>query len=626
MFVSIKTKIILPAVLLVTLASTGVAFNSYITAVSAIKQEIEKTTNLASRALADNIELWLNGFKGELSNLTAQPATQKALGDGFLAASGRKNANQIYANIAANQEAYRFIGLATPSGEFVSQSSNNEAFQYLVSRPEFKQALTTNSIINVHVNQRSSESLFFLPVEVDNQVVGVLLASIDMAVFAKRYFKVDSIGKNVIVSLVDKQYEPLISNTALEFQQDLSSLQSKTTAQSSIQINNDNYVYGVNFNNQGDLGALVAIDEQEVFAGIKASRNTALLLVLVVIILSTAILHFIVLSITKPITIVEGMFKELSSGRGDLSKKLRVDSNDEISLLAKHFNTFMETLRVLVSACQSSCHSITESRKKLVKESEASLKINNQQLAKTELVASAATELSASSQEVVNTSETGLKSVTEISNKIAHGLLTIDQQVSHVKALSNYLNKGQDQTDKLFSVIGNIGQVTQIINTIAEQTNLLALNAAIEAARAGDQGRGFAVVADEVRSLAQKTQNSVSEIHNTVTEIKNQASDVQSNFSSSLVKVNETVELTDKAKRVFDEIEAQLSEIQRSNTQILEAANQQFSVAESLNVQIVDIAGLSNEATKSVAKTKEEVEMQNQAIDALDRQISQFKL
>jgi methyl-accepting chemotaxis protein len=432
----------------------------------------------------------------------------------------------------------------------------------------------------------------------------------------------------VIVSLVNKAFEPLISNTEADINQDILVLKEKQnqTENKRIAINNQNYVYGINFNAQNDLGALVAIDEDEVFAGIKASRTTAFVLVLVVIILSALILHFIILSIVKPITIVEGMFKELSSGRGDLSKKLSIDSHDEISILAKHFNTFIDTLRLLVQACQNSCHAITESRKKLVNESEASLKINNQQLDKTELVASAATQLSASSQEVVTTSETGLNSVTEISNKIAQGLLTIDQQVTHVKALSNYLNKGQEQTDKLLSVIGNIGQVTDIINTIAEQTNLLALNAAIEAARAGDQGRGFAVVADEVRNLAQKTQNSVSEIHTTVTEIKNQANDVQSNFSSSLHKANETVELTDKAKRVFDEIESQLTAIQRSNTQILEAANQQFSVAENLNVQIVDIAGLSNEATKSVAKTKEEVELQNQAIDALNQQISQFKL
>jgi methyl-accepting chemotaxis protein len=626
MFVSIKTKIILPAIILVALAATVAAMNTYLSAVASLKQEIVKTTHMTSRALAENLELWLNGFSGELTNLSAQPSTQKALGQGFLAASGRKNASQIYATVTDNQQAYIFIGLADISGEFVSHSGANDQFGHLVANKLFRSALSSNTLLTAREKDQPSQMLFFLPVQVENATAGVLIAVIDMKVFAERYFNTDGLGRNVIVSLINKDYQSLISNVDKQLSSEMSSIKGTQDPGQLIQINNSNYVYGVNFNPSGELGAFVGIDEEEVFAGIRAARNTAFLMVLVLIILSAAILHVIIRSIVRPISIVESMFKELSSGRGDLTKKLKVESNDEISLLAKHFNTFMETLRVLVSSCQSSCHAITESRKKLVKESEASLKINNQQLDKTELVASAATELSASSQEVVSTSETGLNSVTEIANKISQGLQTIDQQVSQVHALSNYLNTGRDQTDKLIAVIGNIGQVTDIINTIAEQTNLLALNAAIEAARAGDQGRGFAVVADEVRSLAQKTQHSVSEIHATVTDIKNQANDVQSNFSSSLSKANDTVELTDKAKRVFDEIKSQLTEIQRSNTQILEAANQQFSVAENLNVQIVDIASLSNEATQSVAKTREEVEQQNQAIDALNQQIKQFKL
>jgi methyl-accepting chemotaxis protein len=385
-------------------------------------------------------------------------------------------------------------------------------------------------------------------------------------------------------------------------------------------------VSGISFDAQTGLGTLIALSEEEVLSDLRSARNAAIVLVLIVIVLSVIVLHFIVLSIVKPIGIVEGIFKELSSGQGDLSKRLEIDSNDEISLLARHFNGFISTLRRLVESSQESCQSITASRDKLVSESEDALNINNQQLAKTELVASAVTQLSASSLQVVRTSENGLNSVTEISNRITQGLSIIDLQVNHVKELSNYLNTGQDQTDKLLSVIGNIGQVTEIINTIAEQTNLLALNAAIEAARAGEQGRGFAVVADEVRNLAQKTQNSVGEIHSTITEIERHACDVQTNFVSSLNKANETVELTEKAKSIFDEIESQLTHIQQSNTQILDAANQQSSVTESINGQICQIAELSHEAAERVAKTKQEVETQNEAIDILNEQINQFRL
>lgn len=93
--------------------------------------------------------------------------------------------------------------------------------------------------------------------------------------------------------------------------------------------------------------------------------------------------------------------------------------------------------------------------------------------------------------------------------------------------LSDYQSARNKQTaddsarvGEVFTRVGGLKGMTQVIRVIAKQTNLLALNAAIEAARAGEAGRGFSVVADEVRKLSLQTEAATSEIDQFVEQLE----------------------------------------------------------------------------------------------------------
>ncbi|UKV13584.1 methyl-accepting chemotaxis protein [Thalassospiraceae bacterium SW-3-3] len=116
-----------------------------------------------------------------------------------------------------------------------------------------------------------------------------------------------------------------------------------------------------------------------------------------------------------------------------------------------------------------------------------------------QLVATAATELAASINEISG-------QVSETSNMAQSATERARHTNENIQGLNDAALK--------------IGEVIGLISDIAGQTNLLALNATIEAARAGDAGKGFAVVASEVKNLANQTAKATDEITSQITGIQ----------------------------------------------------------------------------------------------------------
>lgn len=90
--------------------------------------------------------------------------------------------------------------------------------------------------------------------------------------------------------------------------------------------------------------------------------------------------------------------------------------------------------------------------------------------------------------------------------RLLNELQTINGEVSESMRIT------VDVAKKLSDAVSEIGVTLNLIHEISSSTNLLALNASIEAARAGEAGKGFAVVASEVGSLANSTQDSLTEV------------------------------------------------------------------------------------------------------------------
>ncbi|RRV09630.1 methyl-accepting chemotaxis protein [Pseudomonas sp. v388] len=203
---------------------------------------------------------------------------------------------------------------------------------------------------------------------------------------------------------------------------------------------------------------------------------------------------------------------DLAAGEGDLTKRVRLDSRDEIGDMAAAVNRFVDKLQPIVReagevAQRTGVEIGVMSERNAGADAAAELQ-------RDEVAASlkALEQMADEAQSESHAMQAALQQVIDIRQATDENTRTSNQVGKLIEALAGQVESGAQVIERVAQQSKQIEVVLEVIHGIAEQTNLLALNAAIEAARAGETGRGFAVVADEVRALASKTQRSTGDI------------------------------------------------------------------------------------------------------------------
>ncbi|MCP9760967.1 methyl-accepting chemotaxis protein [Aquitalea sp. S1-19] len=264
----------------------------------------------------------------------------------------------------------------------------------------------------------------------------------------------------------------------------------------------------------------------------------------------------------------------MASGEADLTRKLAVDGNDEISQTAQAFNRFTGQLGELFSQLRAEAAQVVGGV------ADASGRVS-------EVAAGASQMAEVSTANAATLEQLGV-SISQIADGAGQADLLVKATGQELESCADGIHALSDDMENTLGSVRSleamlagldrrsqeISGITGVIRDIADQTNLLALNAAIEAARAGEQGRGFAVVADEVRKLAERTASATQEISSKVGAIR------------------------DEAKRAVDDVQGTLSVVDQSSARTEEAAARIQSVRDSMRQVLQRMSEISSSTSE----------------------------
>ncbi len=321
-----------------------------------------------------------------------------------------------------------------------------------------------------------------------------------------------------------------------------------------------------------------------------------------------------------------GLMRELSRGNGDLTRRLPVPNEDEVSQLCRAVNEFIARLQEMVSRIANHVNELAgEARALKEAGSELSIQSDTQRLETTQ-AATAMNEMTATVQEVARHADDAAASTQEADEQASEGRRLVEETAEAIRILSGEIENAAAAINTVEQDSANIGGVLDVIRGIAEQTNLLALNAAIEAARAGEQGRGFAVVADEVRTLASRTQASTEEIQGMIERLQSGTGQAVNVMKHSTEKARNTVEQAGQAGAALERIAMAVTRINEMNTQIATAAREQSSVAEEINGNVNTINTISESTARSAQQTAGSSDKLAQVADELKNLVGIFRI
>ena len=317
---------------------------------------------------------------------------------------------------------------------------------------------------------------------------------------------------------------------------------------------------------------------------------------------------------------------EISSGQGDLTRKLAVAANDEIGQTAGAFNRFIESLRNMFVEVRENAISLNAGIESL-NGATRSMAVESERQAET-LSSTAATieEITVSINHIAENAKLAEQTAEKTGEVSSHSVRAVEDLARGMGKISGEVGKLAVTLSSLGERSGAMNAIIGSIREIADQTNLLALNAAIEAARAGESGRGFAVVADEVRKLAERTSRATVEIGQLIDSTHGDIQSALADMSQTQVSVADGVSASQTVASEISGIQSEIVQVVSSIRDIAESTREQSVATNEMAKSAEEVNRMTMETDRAVQSATQTVAELSALSSALHGLVGRFRI
>ncbi len=328
----------------------------------------------------------------------------------------------------------------------------------------------------------------------------------------------------------------------------------------------------------------------------------------------------------RPLLQLENSIRQLESGDGDLTRRLPVDSTDEVGRASTSFNKFLDSLQGTIGEVQREAATVAQESAQVAGTVEAMSLASARQAEASGAIAAAIEQLitsiesvSASAQGVQDTADLSLRHAKDGSKSVTN----LRQEMDHIEQSIHGIAQA---TEQFVNNSRTITALTGEVKDIANQTNLLALNAAIEAARAGEHGRGFAVVADEVRGLAEKSGKAAAEIDNITQGIRTQSQNLEGAIRASTDVLQTSRESLELVANVLQASMAVVDQEHHGIDDINHSLLEQKSAGHDIGRNLESISAAADQTNDAARETSASAQALKASAARLETSVSRFRV